>query len=131
MKGKISLLLILSLGLTLIIIGCGEVVETEHQPEPTGDVKLTWTAPTTNTDNSPLKNLVGYKIYYGRNSDVSDYVVDINNLATTEIIIWDLTQRRWYFAITAYNIFTHESDMSSVIDTIVYPSAAVTPEIFL
>jgi hypothetical protein len=83
--------------------------ETGH----TGSVSLSWVAPTARTDSSPLTNLTGYKLYYGRMSGIYDYQIDINNPGVLTYIVEDLASGDWYFALTAYDSEGLESDRSN------------------
>ena len=74
-------------------------------------VRLQWDSPTTNTDNSPLTDLAGFKIYYGTTSGsytnsvtigvINNYVIDLP-INTT-----------YYFAATAINLVSVESGYSN------------------
>ena len=78
-----------------------------------GSATLSWTAPTTRTDGSPLTNLSGYKIFYGRMSGIYDYQIDINNPGVLTYVIENLASGDWYFALTAYDSAGVESDRSN------------------
>lgn len=81
-----------------------------------GEVTVSWTAPTQNTDNSPLTDLAGFKVYYGLSeSDLSNVVNAIGNKLT----IKDLTSDTYYFAVTAVNSLDVESDKSNVVSKVV------------
>ncbi len=79
----------------------------------TGSAALSWTAPTERTDGSPLTNLAGYKIYYGRMPGIYDYQIDINNPGILTYVIENLVSGDWYFALTAYDSEDIESDRSN------------------
>lgn len=85
-----------------------------------GRAALSWTAPTTNSDNSPLTDLGGYKIYWGTSArtgnsapggysgtpitagNVTSYTVDnISDTGTT------------YFSVVAYDTSNNESTFSN------------------
>lgn len=72
-------------------------------PPLTGSATLTWTAPTQNTDGSPLTNLAGYRIDYGTSAGSLIQSIDLPGAATTSDTLTGLTSGTWYFAITAYN----------------------------
>ena len=78
-----------------------------------GSVTLSWGAPTTRTDGSPLTDLTGYKIFYGRMSGIYDYQVDINNPGVLSYVVENLVSGNWYFALTAYDSQGIESDRSN------------------
>jgi len=112
-----SLTIVAVISISLLLFGCGGV-ETPVDKVPTGSVTLSWQTPTTNNDGTPLLDLAGYKIYYGSTPDASDFVVNITDPNITEVNIGGLTLERWYYTITAYNTFQHESERSSIIDTV-------------
>jgi hypothetical protein len=82
------------------------------QEASAGKAKLTWTAPTTNSDNSALSDLEGYKVYYGTTartsavpgSDNGGYtsVVDVGNILTYTLESMADTGTT-YFSVTAYD----------------------------
>ncbi len=79
----------------------------------TGSAAMSWTAPTARTDGSPLTNLAGYKIYYGRMSGIYDYQIDINTPGILIYLVENLVSGDWYFALTAYDSQGLESDRSN------------------
>lgn len=78
-----------------------------------GSATLSWVAPTTRTDGSPLTNLSGYKVFYGRMSGIYDYQIDIDNPAILVYVVENLVSGDWYFALTAYDSEGLESDRSN------------------
>ena len=78
-----------------------------------GSVALSWAAPTARTDGSPLNDLTGYKIFYGRMSGIYDYQIDINNPGILTYVIENLASGNWYFALSAYDSAGVESDRSN------------------
>jgi hypothetical protein len=72
-------------------------------PIAAGSATLSWNPPTANSDGSPLSDLVGYRIYYGRNADNLTQVVVLNNPGLTRYVIENLTPARWHFEMTAVN----------------------------
>jgi hypothetical protein len=77
-----------------------------------GTATLTWNAPTSNTDSSPLTDLAGYKIYYG--TAPAQYGTPIDVGLTTTYPVNNLTDGlTYYFSVTAYNASRTESGFSS------------------
>lgn len=76
----------------------------------TGSATLNWTPPTMNSDNTPLTNLAGYRIAYGRSSGNLDQTVTIDNAGTTTHTINNLTAGTWYFTMYSYTQDGIESD---------------------
>jgi hypothetical protein len=79
----------------------------------TGSAKLTWTAPTTNTNGSGLTNLAGYHIYYGNSPSAMTNVITVANPATTSYTVSNLASGNWYFAVNAYTTSGLESALSN------------------
>jgi hypothetical protein len=67
----------------------------------TGVASLRWEAPPSKVDGSPLDDLAGYRILYGRNSDDLDKSVLVNNPSTTSYDFDSLSSGIWYFAVVA------------------------------
>ena len=87
---------------------------TTTNPPPTGSAKLTWTAPTANTNGSALTNLAGYYIYYGTNSASLGTMVNVASSSTLTYTVTGLGAGTWYFAIAAYTNDGLTSPMSNV-----------------
>ena len=73
---------------------------------------LTWTAPTTNTDGSPLTDLSGYNLYYGTSSGNYTNTIHVGNATTYTL---NLSVGSYYFVATAYNSLGVESADSNEI----------------
>lgn len=78
-----------------------------------GQATLSWAPPTANADGSTMTDLAGYRIYYGRNRDNLTQVVVLNNPGLTRYVVENLTQARWYFAMTSLNSQGDESVRSA------------------
>jgi hypothetical protein len=68
-----------------------------------GSVTVSWSPPTTNADGSPITDLAGYRIYYGRSADELETVAVIANPGTTRRVIDNLSPATWYFTMTSVN----------------------------
>jgi hypothetical protein len=79
-----------------------------------GSATLTWLPPTENTDNSPLTDLSGYRLTYGRSQTSMDQSVDITNAGLTTYTVNNLASGTWYFALYARASSGAESDASNV-----------------
>ncbi len=79
----------------------------------TGSAALSWVAPTARTDGSPLTNLAGYTVFYGRMSGIYDYQIDISNPGILTYVVENLVSGDWYFALAAYDSQGLESDRSN------------------
>jgi hypothetical protein len=69
----------------------------------TGVATLRWEAPPSKLDGSPLDDLAGYRILYGRKADDLDQSVLINDPAVTSYEFTSLAKGVWYFAVVAVN----------------------------
>lgn len=74
---------------------------------------LSWESPTTNADGTPLKDLAGYKLYFGMTSGQYKDVVDIQDPNITEHTIENLAKGTYYFAVTAIDTNGNESEFSN------------------
>lgn len=83
------------------------------QQVATGSATLSWQAPTTRTDGSPLTNLAGFRIRYGTASGSYPNVITIPNGGLTSAMIENLPAATWYFVVSAYDSTGAESANSS------------------
>jgi hypothetical protein len=81
----------------------------------TGSATLSWQAPTTRSDGSPLTNLAGYRIRYGTTVGSYPNLIQIANGGLTSAVIENLSRATWYFVATAYDSTGAESSYSSVV----------------
>ena len=79
----------------------------------TSSATLSWNPPVQRTDGTPLTDLAGYKIFYGRMSGIYDYQIDINNPTISTYLVENLVSGNWYFALAAYDSQGIESDRSN------------------
>jgi len=84
-----------------------------------GAATLTWLPPTENTDGSPLQDLAGYRIRWGRDPSQLDQVQSIPNPGVTSAVVENLSSGTWYFSVAAYNRDGFESDPSNLAQTTV------------
>jgi len=125
MRRSYSRVLIFAIVFTgLISCGGGDISSTGTNPGNGGglgggantqSLTLNWTPPTLNTDNSDLKDLVNYKLYYGTVSTTLDQSVLIGAQASSYTLNNLPDNTTYYFAITAININNGESDRSNVV----------------
>jgi len=82
-----------------------------------GSVTLSWTPPTTNADGSPMTDLTGYRIYYGRTAGALDQIIPVTNAGTMRFVVENLSPATWYFSMTSVNSAGVESTLSAVVST--------------
>jgi hypothetical protein len=78
-------------------------------------VTLAWTAPTANTDGSPLTDLSGYVITYGTSADALTQSVTVDNPSIDRYILDTLPPGTYFFAVRAISASGAESELSQVV----------------
>jgi peptidoglycan hydrolase-like protein with peptidoglycan-binding domain len=78
---------------------------------PTTAIALSWIAPSTNTDGTPLNNIAGYKIYYGKSSGTYTNSIDVGYVNSSTIS--NLPDGIYYLAATVYDTLGRESAYSN------------------
>ena len=77
---------------------------------------VSWQPPVSNTDETPLSGLAGFKIYYGDDQNNLNNVLVINDpLQLSYDFDWLIQGKTYYFAVTAYSNKGSESAMSSIV----------------
>lgn len=79
-----------------------------------GSATVSWLPPTENTDGTPLTDLSGYRIDYGRDAADLDQSIAIDNPALTSYVVEQLSAGTWYFVVVALNRQSVESSPSQV-----------------
>jgi hypothetical protein len=86
-----------------------------------GQASLSWEAPSTNEDGTPVIDLNGYKIYYGTAPGNYTQNMDVGNVTTYTFT--NLTDgQTYYFVATAYNAARFESGYSNEVSKIIQSS---------
>jgi hypothetical protein len=78
-----------------------------------GTATLSWEAPTTNTDGTPVTPLSGYTIYYGTSPSALSHSISASATATSYEIT-GLASGTWYFAVEADATVGTKSAMSNI-----------------
>jgi hypothetical protein len=73
------------------------------QQAANGSATLSWNAPTTRTDGSPLTNLAGYRLRYGNSSGNYPNTITISNPGLTSYVVNNLASGTWFFVLAAYD----------------------------
>lgn len=81
----------------------------------TGAVSLSWLPPTQNADGTPLMDLAGYRIQYGRDAEDLRQSVSIVNPSVNTYLVEQLSAGTWYFAVFAVRNNSIESLPSVVV----------------
>jgi hypothetical protein len=88
-------------------------IEDNDPVAATGSATLSWTPPTTNTDDSALVDLAGYRIKYGTSPGSYPNIIDVTNEGLTTYVVENLSANTYYFVMTAYNVSNVESENSN------------------
>ena len=108
------------ISLLLLLLDCSVLLA--------GSATLSWDAPTTNSDGTPLTDLAGYKIYYGTDSANYTEIIDTGN--TTSYQVNNLTDGlTYYFAVTAYDTSGNESAFSNEVSKTIQSADTTPPQI--
>ena len=74
---------------------------------------ISWTAPTENTDGTPLMNLAGYRIYYGLSEGDYPNMTEVGTAGTTSFVVENLLPGTYYVVATSINVDGAESPRSA------------------
>ena len=85
----------------------------DDRPPASGTALVSWYPPTERTDGSPLVDLAGYRVYFGKDPNPVRYTIEVTNPGQTSQFIDDLDQGTWYFSVTAYDRKGFESAKSA------------------
>ena len=83
---------------------------------------LTWDAPTTNVDGTPLTDLDGYRIYWSKESgkfNSNNSVTVGKDVTTYTLENLHFSPGTYYFTVTAYDIEGNESDYAKQVTKII------------
>lgn len=79
---------------------------------------LSWVAPVTNIDGSPLADLAGYIIYLGTGASALNDSIVLTDPSVTSYALNNLSAGTYYFAIAAYDSSGARSALSPVVSEI-------------
>jgi len=87
--------------------------------EAASSVTLSWAAPKQNADGTPLTDLAGFRIYYGKSAEDYPYFDTINDPNANTHRVDNLAPGEWFFRVIAFDTSFHESQLSDTVSTIV------------
>jgi hypothetical protein len=93
-----------------------KVTAPESNSSASGAVLLSWQAPTENVDGSPVSNLAGYHIYYGKTADDLTSTVTVSGANNTSYVVKGLEEGAYYFSVVAFNTAGLVSGKSNLAD---------------
>jgi len=82
----------------------------------TGSATLSWSAPTENTDGTPVTDLAGYRVYYGTSAGDLNKTLSVAGGASIKVVVDGLSPGKYYFAVIAYTATGIDSGQSNVAD---------------
>jgi hypothetical protein len=68
-----------------------------------GSATLTWLAPEAYEDGTPLLDLSGYVVRYGREPTTLDKSIRLDNAGITSVVVENLVEGTWYFTLSSVN----------------------------
>jgi hypothetical protein len=84
-------------------------------PPKADSATLSWQAPDTNTDGTPLTDLAGYYIHYGTDIANLDQLITIPTVEMLNYTINNLAGGTYYFAVSCYTTAGVESALSAIV----------------
>ena len=79
-----------------------------------GHAELSWAPPTQSTDGSPVADLAGYKIYFGKNPNTLTNTAMVTSPLKTSYQVTGLGAGTWYFAVATLTDAGIESELSEI-----------------
>lgn len=106
--------------LFILLSGCNLGESPSPSPSPVAPqnniATLSWTAPNTNTDGTPLTNLIKYNLYYSQNyNTITNSTPTAIAAPSTSAELDNLAAGTWYFQVTAVNSSGVESAPSNMV----------------
>ncbi len=121
LTARCSSLFIVVFAVLLLSVGCGGNERAGEVITPTtGSITLTWQAPETNEDESPLTDLAGFNVYCGRSAGTYIQIIDVGYDSTPTI---SLSQGTWFISVRAYDNDGYQSEYSNEISVNVTSSS--------
>jgi hypothetical protein len=83
----------------------------------TGTLTLSWTAPVTRSDGTPLSltDIDGFYIHYGNSPGNYTYHINVTDGTAQEAILKDLAAGTYYIVMTTYDVDGRESGYSAMV----------------
>lgn len=85
----------------------------------TGEARVRWTIPTTNTNGTALTNLAAFRVYYGTSQSSLTQVREINDISSTSALISPLGAGTWFFKVLAVNANQVQSGDSNLASKVI------------
>lgn len=84
---------------------------------PADAALLSWTAPLTreNGDSLSMGEIAGYEVVYGTSADTMDQALAIGDASVDELLVDQLSEGTWYFAMRTLDTDGNRSQLSEVV----------------
>lgn len=82
-------------------------------------VTISWSSPTANEDGSPLTDLAGFEIRYGRQSGSYSHRIAVANPGVASYVVGGLAAGNYYFTLTARNDEAIDSEPATEMSIVV------------
>ena len=99
-----------------------DVSDSNSVAPATGNFRLSWTAPTTRSDGTPLSlaDIDGFRIYYGKSKGSYPNSVDVRDGSAQSAVVKNIPVGSYYVVMTTYDVTGLESGYSSAISKNVF-----------
>ncbi|WP_228260689.1 fibronectin type III domain-containing protein [Marinobacter orientalis] len=90
---------------------------TVEETIPANAALLSWTAPLTreNGDSLAMGEIAGFEVVYGTSAEILDQNLAIGDASVDELLVDELTEGTWYFAIRTLDTDGNRSRLSEVV----------------
>jgi hypothetical protein len=88
---------------TLMIGACVALTLAMTRTTIGAQLVLSWEAPVTQTDQTAVTNLAGYRVYFGTSSGAYDDMIQVSNVLEVALTNLQVGQR-YYLAVAAYTV---------------------------
>ena len=110
----------------MILIGCVQT-QVRAAAVEASEAVVTWVAPTTNDDGTPLTDLAGFRVKAGLVCGTPDVVVDNIPATATQGIMTGLPSGTYFFWVTAFDVSGNESADSQCVSALIPSDVDLTP----
>jgi hypothetical protein len=90
---------LLAIAMTPLVCACGSSEPAKPAEPANGIATLSWNAPTTNADGSPIGTITGYTIYYGSDPTAMTQTIQIADPKATSYVVQQLRPGTYYFSV--------------------------------
>ena len=88
-------------------------------PPVIGSATLSWQPPSLNEDGTPLTDLSGYVVRYGKDPAGLDQKISLMNPGLTTVVVENLVEGTWYFTLASVNASGVESRPTGSVSKII------------